>query len=193
MKREVLLPIVVFSETFILYFLIIIPAEFLLTEYFLITPTISNQAKTIIFAIIFFFIFLANYFRKKFFNFSKRALPFLVIIFTAGLIGNKYYQAYYQSLQDKPKIYQISTNWGIQAMPITLTGKNFGPVWRPGKIYVGEVPLIIESWSNNEVVAKLPVPPRHFKDKIYIIDGEGNKSNHRSFEIRDPDKLHALR
>ena len=100
MKRLIVLPLVVFLETFILHLLIIIPAEYLLTEKFLI-----------------------------------------------------------------------------------------GPTWARGEVYVDDVPLIIENWSEEEVIAKLPVPPRHFQGRLFIIAANGEKSNSYPFEIRNPDFL----
>jgi hypothetical protein len=189
MKRTISFPLVVFLETFILYFLAIIPAEYLLTEKFLIFPTISAQAKTGLFATIFFVIFIFNYFNSTVLQKSLKILPFLVIFFVAGLLAHRAHSNFYSSLQSRPKIFAISSNWGIQAMPIVISGKNFGPAWARGEVYVDDVPLIIEDWSEEEIVAKLPVPPRHFRGRLFIIGANGEKSNSYPFEIRNPDFL----
>jgi len=189
MKKEIFLPIVVFLETFITYFLIIIPTEYFLTEKFLIIPTISNQIKTTLFISIFLIVFLLNYFGASFFEKSKKLLPLLVILFVASLFLNRSYSDYYSSLQDQPKIYKISSDWGIQAMSITITGKNFGSIWEKGEVRVDEVVMEVESWQDDQIVAHLPVPPRHFQGRLFVIGANGEKSNSYPFEIRNPDFL----
>jgi len=112
-----------------------------------------------------------------------------VILFIASLFFNRVYADFYNSLQTQPKIFAVSSDWGIQAMPITISGKNFGPAWARGEVYVDDVPMIIENWSEEEIVAKLPVPPRHFRGRLFVIGANGEKSNSYPFEIRNPDFL----
>lgn len=189
MKRNISFPLVVFLETFILYFLAIIPTEYLLTEKFLIFPTISVQAKAGLFVVFFFVVFIFNYLNSAVLEKSLKILPVLVILFIAGLLANRAYTNFYFSLQVQPKIFAVSSRWGIQAMPIVISGKNFGPVWARGEVYVDDVPMIIEDWSEEEIVAKLPVPPRHFRGRLFIIGANGEESNSYPFEIRNPDFL----
>jgi hypothetical protein len=189
MKRNILFPLVVFLETFILYLLAIIPAEYLLTEKFLIFPTISIQIRAGLFVVIFFVIFIFNYFNRAILEKSLKILPVLVILFIASLFFNRVYTNFYNSLQTQPKIFAISSRWAIQEMPITISGKNFGPVWARGEVYVDDVPMIIENWSEEEIVAKLPVPPRHFRGRLFVIGANGEKSNSYPFEIKNPDFL----
>jgi hypothetical protein len=193
MKRNILFPLVVFLEAFILYLLTIIPAEYLLTEKFLIFPTISAQAKTGLFAAIFFVTFIFNYFNRAVLEKSLKILPVLIILFIIGLFAHRAYSNFYSSLQSRPKIFTISSDWGIQAMPITISGKNFGPAWARGEVYVDDVPMIIQDWSEEEIVAKLPVPPRHFRGRLFVIGANGEKSNSYPFEIKNPDFLKGRR
>jgi hypothetical protein len=193
MKRNILFPLVVFLEAFILYLLAIIPAEYLLTEKFLIFPTISAQIRAGLFIIIFFVIFIFNYLNSTVLQKSLKILPVLVIFFVAGLLANRAYTNFYFSLQNQPKIFAISSNWGIQAMAITISGKNFGPAWARGEVYVDDVPMIIQDWSEEEIIAKLPVPPRHFRGRLFVIAANGEKSNSYPFEIKNPDFLKGRR
>lgn len=190
MKKSLFLSLLVSLEAFILYFLLVMVGEYLLTERFLITPFISAQAKFALLIIALLVSLFLNYLSPKVFNLTKKLWLLVLFIFIIGLIGHRAYVRFYDSLQDHPKIYRLSSDWGIQQMPITITGKNFGPVWRKGKVMVDEVAMEIESWEEEEeIVAHLPVPPRHFKGQLYVIDDQGNHSNSKVFEIRNPDFL----
>ena len=123
-----------------MYFLAIIPTEYLLTEKFLIFPTISVQAKAGLFVVFFFVVFIFNYLNSAVLEKSLKILPVLVILFIASLFFNRVYANFYNSLQTQPKIFAVSSDWGIQAMPITISGKNFGPAWARGEVYVDDVP-----------------------------------------------------
>ncbi len=163
--------------------------EYLLTERFLITPFISTQVKFTLLIIALLVSLFLNYFSPKIFYLTKKFWLLILFIFIAGLFGHRTYLRFYNSLQDRPKIYQISSDWGIQQMPVVITGKNFGPIWRRGEVMVDEVVMEIETWEEGEIVAYLPVPPRHFKGQLYVIDNQGNHSNYKAFEIRNPDFL----
>lgn len=189
MKKSLFLSLLVFLEAFILYFFLVMIGEYLLTERFLITPFISTQAKLILLIIVLLISLFFNYFSPKTFYLTKKFWPLILFIFIASLVGYRAYVRFYNSLQNHPKIYSLSSSWGIQQMPVTITGKNFGPTWKRGKVVVDEVVMEIEIWEEEKIVAHLPVPPRHFKGQLYVIDGQDNRSNPKAFEIRNPDFL----
>jgi len=189
LPKQLVQAILTAIETFTVYLILIIPVELLLTEKLLITPVINNQTKTIIFGAIFLIIFSFNFFNSKFSASIKKTASLILLFFVVSLFVNHAYQGYYGRLQNQPKIYSISSPWGIQDMRIDIRGKNFAPAWQEGKIYVDNLRLRSEKWTENEVIAVLPVPPRHFKGKIYIVDNKGAESNTLPFTIKNPDFL----
>ena len=186
LPKQLLQAILTAIETFTVYLILIIPIELLLTEKFLIIPAISNQTKTIMFGAIFLVVFLLNSFNAKFSATTKGVIPLIVIFFAVSLFVNYAYQGYYQSLQHQPKIYSISSPWGIQDMKIEITGKNFGPTWRKGTVWVDDVAFRILNWDDNKIKVETPVAPRQFQGKIYVVDSDGAKSNLLPFTIKDP-------
>ncbi len=188
-KEKIKTAIVSILETIIFYILIITPAEYFLTERFLVFPFLSSDIKTFIFIAILVIIFVINYFSEPPKKFSRL---FIIIVFVlAGFsgFGYKKYLNYYGELQTYPKIYSISQEWGIQAVLVNIEGKNFGPTWQPGWVFVDEVEFRIVYWSPYLIVAEQPVSPKFFKGKLYLKDANNKISNGRDFEIRDPDSL----
>ncbi len=192
MKKAISFPLVIFLETLIIYLLVIIPTEYLLTEKFLFIPHITTSLKTALFVVVFLLVFLANRSLSGFWQKSQKLLPLLLILFAASLFLNRTYANFYNSLQNKPKIFATSSSWGIQAMPVVITGKNFGPVWRSGQVYVDQVSMLVKDWSEEKIVITLPVPPKHFKGQLFVVSAEGEKSNAVAFEIRNPDFLKGI-
>lgn len=185
-----LLSIVVCLETIVLFLIIIIPTEYLLTEKYLICTYVDSRTKTIIFLAILIILYLLNYFWKSFADIGKHLFLPLCLFTLAAIIGNRYYLQYYSYLQQFPRIYSISSNWAIQGMPITITGKNFGPTWNPGTVKIGNLDFVqIEYWSDEKIIVTTPVPNKFSDTYLFVVNFAGQESNKVDFEIRNPDKL----
>lgn len=182
-------PALVALESLIVYLLIIIPAEYLLTEKWLILTRITTDQKTYLLLAVFLLVFLANYFFQKVGRLGRRGWQVIVLIFILLLWGNKNYLKYYNRLQEFPKIYNISSDWSIVGKQITITGKNFGPVWQKGKVTVDDFEMLILDWSEEEIVAEQPHPPEYFSGQMTVKNWRGNTSNGVAFEVRNPGEL----
>jgi hypothetical protein len=188
-KEYLVWPILVALESLIIYLLIIIPTEYLLTEKWLIWKRITSNQKTATLLAVFLLVFLANYFFQKVNRLGHRGWQIVVVIFIFLLWANKNYTGYYRRLQEFPRIYNISSDWSIVGKQITITGKNFGPIWRQGKVTVNDFEMQIIDWSEEEIVAEQPHPPKYFLGQMMVKNWRGNKSNNIEFEIRDPGEL----
>jgi len=188
--KKLVLPIIVSAQTIALYLLIIIPAEYLLTEKYLIFKHIKPHTKTYIFLLIFLIVFLLNFLSKRLAKISKKCWPILLAFLIALLFVNKSYTSFYNELQKQPKIYSLSSDWSIVGMRIEIDGKNFGPIWRGGRVIVDDFELQTQEWSEEKIVAVQPVPDKYFQGEICIENHFGNKSNKLPFKIRDPGELH---
>jgi hypothetical protein len=183
------LSIIVSLETITVFLLVIIPAEYLLMEKFLVYKFIDGRVKSRLFILIFLSLFVLNYFLKKFRKFGQKYLKILVLACLLSIIGNKFYSNYYGRLQQYPKIYSVSSNWSIQGMPIIIEGKNFGEAWEKGKVKVGDIVFEIQSWSSQKIVATQPVPDHFFQGTLKVIKNNNDESQEIPFEIRDPSTL----
>jgi len=182
-------PALVALESLIVYLLIIIPAEYLLTEKWLILTRITTDQKTYLLLAVFLLIFLLNYFFQKVNRLGRRGWQIVVVIFIFLLWGNKNYLKYYHRLQELPRIYNISSDWSIVGMQITIEGKNFGPVWQKGKVTVDDFEMQIVDWSEEKIIVEQPHPPEYFLGQMVVKNWRGNKSNGVAFTILDPGEL----
>lgn len=180
------LQIIVSLETIILFLLVIIPAEYLLTEKYLVYKSIDSKTKTALFLGIFLAIFAINYFSRKVFRAGRFFLRSLFLICLAGIIGNKFYSNYYGSLQQYPRIYSISSDWSIQGMSVAIEGKNFGATHESGRVVVGNLEFETKSWTEEEIVAVQPVPDHFFEGEIIVVKFDNKESQGVPFEIKDP-------
>jgi hypothetical protein len=197
-KEKIKLAIICLLEAISVYILIIVPIEYFLTEYFLVFKYISGDIKTYIFLAILLIILWLNYIFRNKFQFNKIFMT-AVLILTVGLgFGYKRYLSYYGWLQTYPKIFNLSHDWGIQRSFISIEGKNFGPTWQPGKVYIKDnllrsdnqnMEFIIKFWSPDLVIIEQPVPERFFKGQLYLQKFNGRESNPKDFEIKDPSFL----
>jgi hypothetical protein len=185
--------IVSILETIIFYILVVIPTEYLLTEYFSVFPFLSPDVKTFIFIAALTIIFVINFFSMppKRFNWFFFSVVFILAVLSG--FGYKKYLNFYGELQAYPKIYDTSHNWGVQATLINIEGKNFGPTWNPGRVFVDNLEFRVMYWSPFLIVAEQPVPPKFFKGQLCVRDAENRKSNDWRFEIKDPDLLQAVK
>lgn len=174
-------------ETIIVYIIFIILLEYTLTEKFLVFPAISSFFKTAIF-LIFLFVFLIIIYWK---NFRIREAYWIILVFLTflSLFIYQKYNLFYTELQKYPKIFKISSNWGIQGTKIEILGKNFGPEWLPGEVKVGDLKFIVKYWSPGKIIIEQPVPSKFFKDKLYVENYYGCRSNLVDFEVLDPKYL----
>lgn len=172
-------------QTIILYILVIVPTEYLLTEHFLLYKQINNQTKTIVLLIIFFLVFIINYFYVKKF---KYWLP-IVIVFVLSLVGFYKYQQFYSALQQIPRIYSLSSDWSIQGKEIVIDGKNFGSVHPDSKVLGDGVEFQIRSWQSDEIVIIGPMTNDYGEHQLYIKLYNGRESEKIPFQFRDPGKL----
>jgi hypothetical protein len=186
------LSIIVSLETIIVFLLVIIPAEYLLTEKFLVYKFIDGRVKSRLFVLIFLALFISNYFLKNFRKFGQKYLKILAVAFLVSIMGNKFYSNYYGRLQQYPKIYSISSNWSIQGMPVTIEGKNFGEAWERGNVKAGDIVFEIQSWSPQKIIVVQPVPERFFKGTLTVIKENNYQSQEIPFEIRDPSNLNNI-
>ncbi|MGI6278814.1 MAG: hypothetical protein ACOYJ8_03355 [Patescibacteria group bacterium] len=188
-KEYLVSPILVALETIIIYLITIIPAEYLLSEKWLVIRRITDNQKTYYFLAIFLIIFLLNHFFKKAARAGERGWQIIILAFIAALWGNQQYQDYYGQIQNQPRIYSVSDNWTIVAKPITIEGKNFCPAWQAGEVKVNDFSFNVLEWSEEKIVAEQPVSPDYFTGQLYVENCHGKKSNSIVFEILDPGEL----
>lgn len=177
------------TVSLVFYLVVIMPVEYLLTEYWLIVPSITPQQKTWLLLACCLLTFLTvQMLRKSIVSPTNLFLPLLLLVI--ALIGNFFYDQYYQELQKHPRIFNISSDWSVQGMPIKITGKNFGQDWQAGSVRVGELVFTNHRWSDTEIFVKQPVPENYFTGELVVENYRGNFSESWPFEIRDPDRLH---
>ena len=188
-KEYLVWPALVVLETLIVYLLIIIPTEYLLTEKWLILTRITADQKTYLLLAVFLLTFLANYFFQRVARLSRRGWQVIVLVLIFLFWGNKNYTKYYNRLQEFPRIYSLSSDWSIVGKQIIIEGKNFGPIWRQGKVTVDDFEMLILDWSEEAIVAEQPHTPEYFLGQMTVKNWRGNKSNGVAFKVRDPGKL----
>jgi len=188
-KEHIIFPILNALETFIIYIIIIISAEYLLTEKYLILKYIHGNQKTYIFLAIFLLTFLANYFFQKVNRAGKKYWQPILALFIALLCANHIYIGYYNNLQKQPRIYSVSPTWSIIGTPITIDGKNFGPIWKKGTVKVNSFEFAIKEWDEEKIIAIQPAPKKYFIGEMVVSNHFGNQSNKVEFKIRDPNEL----
>jgi len=179
-------------EAIIFYILVVIPTEYLLTEYFSVFPFLSSDVKTFIFIAALTIIFVINFFSIPPRRFNWLFFIIIFVLTSLSTFGYKKYLNYYGELQTYPKIYNVSHDWGIQASLINIEGKNFGPTWQSGRVFVDNLEFRVMYWSPFLIVAEQPVPPKFLKGKLYIQDFDNKKSNGWRFEIKDPGLLQII-
>ena len=170
---------------FILFYL---PIEFTLTEIWMLTPKIPPLITTLLLIT---FIFLLSFFEwGRIFRKKKFLLiPLIGIIILTGFVYREWRN---QKLERGllPKIYSINPPvWGVQGNIIEISGRNFFPGEKSGKVMIGNEELLIESWSDELVVAKQQVPKEFGTFSLRLIRSDGVISNSTRFEVRDPDEL----
>ena len=172
-----------------LSFLILVytPLEFRITEVWMLTPRLSQYLPT------FFLIFLVLIFSlfnwKKILSKSKIYVLLFLFIFGANFFVYFNYRHSKLSLEYLPKIYKISSKWGIQAILTEISGVNFSPTWKSGRVFVGDEELTVKFWDEGLIVAEQPVMSKFGHFYLYIVREDGLMSNKVPFLSRDPKEL----
>ena len=169
-----------------LYFALYLPLELFLTEFWFITPKINPWINT---GVLLFFLLVANLFAwEKIVN-KKGRLIILValVVFSFAFYG--FYHHIKLTREYLPKIYQVRPSWVIQGQPLEIKGVNFGPTFKKGKIIVDGMEFLVDSWTENKIVAEAPVPCKTGYFYLYLETKEGKKSNLWPFEVKDPNYL----
>lgn len=168
------------------YTLIFLPVEYLLTEVVLLIPRFSSW-----WAILFLLILSAIF---TFINFEKslerKSFRFLFIILLLGSgVAYGVYRHYKLELEYLPKIYQVTPRKGIQAAVVNISGVNFFPTWKPGKVFLGGQEMNIKSWSEEKIIAEQPVPFQFGRVDLCVVRKDGMLSNKIPYVIRNPDEF----
>jgi hypothetical protein len=172
-----------------LAFLILIytPWEFRITEIWMLTPKINQYVPTLSLIGL---VFLFNLFNWEKILAKGKGMVFL-IIFISGLSCFIYfdYRQNKLSLEYLPKIYKISSSWGIQGSIIKIEGVNFLPTWEKGKAFLDKEELHVRSWDEKSVVVEQPIMSRFGSFELYLIRNDGLQSNKFKFLVKDPKDL----
>ncbi len=161
-------------------------AEYLLTEHFFIVNRLKSRQASL-WLIVLMGLVVAIVILKK-----NRPHPkiftcltiYALFVLTAAASGG--YQKYYSSLQKIPKVKSVSKNWSIQGDKIKITGKNFGPAWQPGEVWVDDVKFLISNWEADKVIAEQPLNQDYKVDSLRLINHYGNQAVVEPFELKDP-------
>ncbi len=174
-------------QSLFFFLLIIISAEYLLTERFLVLKRIPIRERTLLLLGVFFLIAVMNFRKRKP---GKIVVGIWATLLLIMVVANSSYSRYYQHLQMIPKIFSMSDDWSIQGKSIKIDGINFGQSHQKGAVRVNDLEFIIKKWSDEEIVIQQPVPERFFSGSLIIEKSDGNVSDPIEFEIRDPATLH---
>lgn len=169
-----------------LYFLLYLPLELLLTEFFFIIPKINPWINT---GILLFFLLTVNLFNWDIIiNNRKKLISLLVLV----IVAFSFYGIYHQIKLDReylPKIYQVKPSWAIQGQPIEIKGINFGPIWKRGEVAIEGMKFLVKDWSENKIMIEAPAPAIVGHFYLYVKTKEGKISNLLPIEIKDPSEL----
>lgn len=173
-------------QTIIFYILVIVPAEYYLTESSRTLKYLGSGTKTLIFIPIFLLVFIFNYFVIK----NSKSWLLISIVFFLSLFGFYKYRQYYSYLQQFPRIYSLSSDWSIQAKKIVIDGKNFGSINDESYVRAGGIDFMIDQWTNEKIVASQPMSTEYGETYLYVYRADNQKrSNKILFELRDPAEL----
>lgn len=94
-------------------------------------------------------------------------------LFVVVVFGYVQYTQYYRWLQTVPKVASVSKSWAIPGDRIAIEGRNFGPAWQQGRVTVGDIELMIVSWTDRRVVAEMVMSERYPTDELIIHTHRG--------------------
>ncbi len=169
------------------YLIIIFLFEYIFTQKIFVFREIHSYQKTYLLMVI---LLISSMFSQKLKPLrNSKIFFFSVLLLISSLIGNELYIRYYDGLQNIPKLYSISKNWGVQGSVIEINGNNFGASWEQGKVMVDDMELEIKEWSDDKIEAIQPVPNHYWIGNLYVINHYQNLSNTLEYEVFDPAKL----
>ena len=170
----------------VVYSLVFLPVEFLLTEILLITPRLPHFFNTLFLLVL--VVVLSPVKWHRFLTKKSWRWSIISLLIVSGLVYG-FWRHYKLAREYLPKIYQISPNFGIQAQIVEIKGVNFWPVWKRGKIVLGGQEMVIKDWNEELIKAEQPVPGKFGQVELWVERNDGIKSNKVRFEIRDPGEL----
>jgi hypothetical protein len=168
------------------YALFFLPAEFFVTEIMFIVPRLSPYWPLGILILLSAILSQVNFAGVLEGRWWRRSLVSLLAV--SGLVFGIYHH-FKLEREYWPKIYSFTPKSGIQAEIVEVKGVNFFPVWKKGKVILGDDEMVINSWDEELIVAEQPVPQKFGPTDLYIVRSEGMISNKVSYEIKDPGKL----
>jgi hypothetical protein len=193
MSKKIILPLLTACQTVIVYLAIIIPLEYGLTEKFLLIPSISPNIKTVIFILTLLIVFSVNFFNNGFYKTGKKLWFVWPVLFILMIIFNHTYTSYYQRIIQEPRIYSLSSNWGIQMKTIEIHGRNFsGEDNKQGEVKLEDYNLDVKEWTPEYIEVQIPMMPEFIDGYLYVITAGGEETNKVPFSVRDPAFLEEL-
>jgi len=169
-----------------IYSLVFLPTEFLVTEVLLITPEVSSLGSLGFLGILVLglsLFSLGNVLLIKKWRWS------IVSLLAVSSLVYLFYRHHKLEREYLPKIYEVNPTFGIQAEIVKIRGVNFFPVWKRGKVILGNDEMVIRDWNEGLITAEQPVPSKFGQVKLWVARKDGVESNKVLFEIRDPGKL----
>jgi hypothetical protein len=170
----------------VIYTLVYLPIEFLVTEIWLITPRVPSWVSLLFLVILVVPFIFVDWIRLLKFKWWRLVLVLVVVV--GGFVYTEYRR---EKLVREylPKIYRVDREWGIQAQIVKINGVNFFPVWKKGKVILNGEEMVIRSWGEELIIAEQSVPTKFGQVELYVVRSDGVVSNKVPFEIRDPKKL----
>lgn len=114
-------------------------------------------------------------------------------MFVSGVLAFTSYQLFYvqeRAFYHQPIIYSVTPDWGIQGMGVKISGVRFSDSNQSrGQIKVGEQEMLVVSWSDETIIAKLNVPEKFGPTKLQVTRSDGVLSNEVDFLLKDPSEL----
>lgn len=172
-----------------LSFLILVytPLEFRITEIWMLIPQLGKYIPTIFLILLVLIFSLFDW--EKILSKSKIYIFVLLLIFGISSFVYLNYRNDKLSLEYLPRIYKISSWWGIQGSLIKIDGVNFSSQWEKGKAFLGNEELNVKSWEEKSIIIEQPVMSRFGQFDLYIIREDGLTSNKVPFWVKDPKEL----
>jgi hypothetical protein len=169
------------------YCLVFLPAEFLVTEVLLLTPRFPSALGLAFLGGLVLVFSLVNF--GKVLAIKKTRWWSVVSLLAVSFLIYGFWRHFKLEREYLPKIYSFTPKSGIQAEIVKIRGVNFFPVWKRGKVVLGDDVMVINTWNEEVIVAEQPVPRRFGLTELYVVRSDGVESNKVSFEIKDPGKL----
>jgi len=172
--------------TFAVYNLFFFPVELLLVDIFFVVPKIPAIYSNLFFIVIFLFFLFSNWRKVR----GRIFYRFLLVLEIVGVIVYLGCRKEKLAREYLPKIYRVNISSGYQGEKLEISGVNFYPVFRKGKVILekaGELQILF--WGENKVVGIIPVPAKFGMVDLVVEREDGINSNIVEFEVKDPGKL----